>query len=154
MLPGYVFHVTPVNATDLAADALDQPSLEALLTEAGLEAGEETRFTTRSKRLTEVVTRVLRFGSPQGAAVYLGWVKAHGADLLGSQVQGRKLRHTRRGRIPARTERLLYEGTFQYFVAWSRSSYAVTLRIGGPAAGWRSGLPFAKELDALIGKQG
>ena len=51
----------------LASEALDASALAAVLTEAGFEGGVDRRFTARARRLTEVVGRVLRFGSAEGA---------------------------------------------------------------------------------------
>ena len=86
-LPGYVVHASGLDATTLAADALDPASLDVVLTGAGFETGIERRFTARWKPVTEVVARALRFASADGATAYLTWLRTHGADVLGSQAR-------------------------------------------------------------------
>ncbi len=152
-LPGYVFNATRLDTATLSTDALDPASLESLLTGAGFETGTERRFTARDKRLTEVVARVLLFRSADGAVAYLAWLRTHGADLLGS--------HTREADPPSFPGAIAFshgpsgcctKDTFQYFAAWTRGPYALTLRVGGPDAGRRSAVPLAEELDARASK--
>ena len=80
---GYVTRLTSIDTAGLASEALDASALAAVLTEAGFEGGVERRFTARARPLTEVVGRVLRFGSAEGAAAYIAWFASHGPDLLG-----------------------------------------------------------------------
>jgi hypothetical protein len=152
-LPGYVIHVMQLDPATLSTDALDPPSLEAVLTGAGFEAGTEKRFTARGKRVTEVVARVVRFKSAEGARMYLEWLGAHGADLLGSR--------TRTTDPPDLPTAIAFshglsgcctKDTFQYFAAWARGPYVLTLRVGGPGAGLRSAAPLAEALDAQAWK--
>src|SRR5947199_354823 len=63
MLQGYVVHPTRLDAATISVDALDPSALAAVLSDAGFQAGAERRFTARGKGVTEVVTRVLLFGS-------------------------------------------------------------------------------------------
>jgi hypothetical protein len=151
ILPGYVIHVTQLTSAALSTDSLDPSSLDVLLSQAGLQAGTQTRFTARGKRLTEVVARVLRFGSAAGADAYLVWLRAHAVDLLGSRTRGATppgfpgaiaIRHGPSG--------CCTKDTFQYFAAWTRGGYAFTLLIGGPAAGPRTATPLAHKLDASL----
>jgi hypothetical protein len=151
-LPGYVVHRRDLDAAALARDALEPAALASLLGEVGFDGGSEARFTARREPLTEVVARVLRFEDAAGAAAYLGWFAAHGADLLGSET------------VTARTPRAVPDGvafahgicdgctkdTFQYVVAWTRGAYAITLRVGGPAAGPRAAEPLAASLDERV----
>jgi hypothetical protein len=150
-LPGYVVHVSTLDAGDVSADALDPPSLETLLAEARFEVGRESRFTSPARPLTMVVTRVLRFGSPEGAQGYIAWLRNHGRDLLGSQ--------TRSAQAPRLPEAIAFshdpcisctKDTFWYFAAWTRGAFAVTLRAGGPHAGLSTAAPLAEELDARV----
>jgi hypothetical protein len=151
-LPGYVVHRTELDASTLARDALAPDELAALLDEAGLAAGAEVRFTARRRPLIEVVARVLRFEDEGGAAAYLDWFAGHAPDLLGSETE------------PARAPRAVPDGvafahgvcdgctkdTFQYVVAWTRGPYAITLRVGGPAAGPRAADRLAARLDDRV----
>jgi hypothetical protein len=146
VLPGYVVHDTSLDATALSTDALHPASLSAVLS--------ERRFTARGKALSEVVSRVLRFGSSRGARSYLDWIRGHGDDLLGSR--------TKSAEGPGVPGAIAFfhgvsgcctKDTFQYFAAWSRGTYAVTLRIGGPHAGVRSAAPLARALDARLRKE-
>lgn len=153
-LPGYVLHVAQLDPAALSTDALDPASLEAVLTDAGFEAGTEKRFTAREKRVTEVVARVVRFRSAEGADAYLAWLGTHGADLLGSR--------TRTAEPPNLPSAIAFshglsgcctKDTFQYFAAWTRGPYVITLRVGGPGAGLRSAAPLAEALDAQVWKE-
>jgi hypothetical protein len=154
MLPGYVVHDTSLDAAALSTDALDPASLLAVLSAAGFDVGIERRFTARGKALTEVVARMLHFRSPQGATSYLDWIESHGDDLLGSR--------TKPAEGPGVPGAIAFfhgvsgcctKDTFQYLAAWSRGTYAVTLRIGGPHAGVRSAMPLARALDARLRKE-
>jgi hypothetical protein len=155
-LPGYVVHRTGLDAAILARDALAPAELEALLREAGFEDGIEGRFTARRRRLTEVVARVLRFGDAGGASAYLAWFATHGEDLLGSQTQPAEAPGSLDGGVAF--SHGVCDGctkdTFQYVVAWTRGSYAITLRVGGPAAGPRTAEPLAAVLDEQVAAGG
>jgi hypothetical protein len=153
-LPGYVVHDTSLDATAVSADALDPPSLLAVLTGAAFRSGAERRFTAREKPLTEVVTRVILFGSPEGARTYLAWIGSHGADLLGSRTEA--------ARGPGFPGSVAFshgvsgcctKDTFQYFAAWIRGAYALTLRVGGPRAGPRTAMPLALAFDDRVRKE-
>jgi hypothetical protein len=154
VLPGYVVHDTSLDAATLSTDALDPASLSAVLSDAGFDLGIERRFTARGKALTEVVARVLHFRSPRGARSYLAWIRGHGDDLLGSR--------TKSADGPGVPGAVAFfhgvsgcctKDTFQYFAAWSRGTYALTLRIGGPHAGVRSAIPLARALEARLRKE-
>lgn len=154
-LPGYVVRASGLDAATLDADALDPASLDAVLTGAGFETGIERRFTARWKPVTEVVARALRFASADGATAYLTWLRAHGADVLGSQA--------RASDPPSLTDALAFthapctscaKDTFQYFAAWTHGRYALTLLVGGPRAGRSTATPLAEELDARVSDGG
>jgi hypothetical protein len=154
-LPGYVVHVSALNAAGVSADALDPPSLDAVLAEAQFEVGRESRFTSPAKPLTIVVARVLKFGSSAGALGYLDWLRTHAPDLLGSKTQ---VTHP-----PELPEAIAFshdpclsctKDTFWYFTAWTRGPYAITLRTGGPHAGLSTAAPLAEELDARVRAEG
>jgi hypothetical protein len=154
-LPGYVVHASGLDAATLAADALDPASLDVVLTGAGFETGIERRFTARWKPVTEVVARALRFTSAEGATAYLTWLRAHGADVLGSQAQASD--------PPSLTDAIAFthapcascaKDTVQYFAAWTHGRYALTLLVGGPRAGRSTATPLAEELDAGVSDGG
>ena len=154
-LPGYVVRVSTLDAVELSADALDPSALEALLVGDGFEVGKEVRFTAPAKPLTTVVARVLRFESPTGAAGYVDWLRTHGRDLLGSKTQVAD--------PPGPPDAIAFshdpclscsKDTFWYFAAWTRGSYAVTLRLGGPRADSLAATPLADELDARVRDDG
>jgi hypothetical protein len=153
-LPGYVVHETPLDAAAVSTDALAPEDLLGLLDDAGFRVGLERRFTARAKPLTEVVARVLRFGSAEGARSYLGWIRDHGVDLLGSRTEP----STSPGVAGAVSFAHGVSGcctkdTFQYLSAWTRGPFAVTLRIGGPHAGARTARPLAAALDRDVRKE-
>jgi hypothetical protein len=152
---GYVTRLTSIDTAGLASEALDATALAGVLDGAGFEGGVERRFTARARPLTEVVGRVLRFGSAEGAAAYIAWFGSHGPDLLGSQAQPTDppdlpgavaFRHGVSG--------CCTKDTFQYIAAWTRGPYAITLLVSGPDAGRRSASPIAQELDARVRKDG
>jgi hypothetical protein len=154
-LPGYVVHASGLDAATLAADALDPASLDVVLTGAGFETGSERRFTARWKPVTEVVARSLRFASAEGATAYLTWLRAHGADVLGSQAQPSD--------PPSLTDAIAFthapctscaKDTIQYFAAWTHGRFALTLLVGGPRAGRSTATPLAEELDARVSDGG
>jgi hypothetical protein len=154
-LPGYVVRVSTLDAAGLSLDALDPSALEALLVASRFEVGKEVRFTAPAKPLTAVVARVLRFESSAGAAGYLDWLRTHGQDLLGSQTQAAD--------SPGPPDAIAFshdpclscsKDTFWYFAAWTRGSYAVTLRLGGPRADSSTASPLAEELDARVRDDG
>ena len=154
-LPGYIVHASGLDAATLAADALDPASLDGVLTGAGFETGIERRFTARWRPVTEVVARALRFASADGATAYLTWLRAHGADVLGSQA--------RASDPPSLTDAIAFthapctsctKDTFQYFAAWTHGRYALTLLVGGPRAGRSTATPLAEELDARVSDGG
>jgi hypothetical protein len=154
LLPGYVVHDTSLDAASLSTDALDPASLSTVLAAAGFELGIERRFTARGKSLTEVVSRVLRFGSSEGARSYVAWIRGHGADLLGSR--------TKAADGPGISGAVAFfhgvsgcctKDTFQYFAAWSRGPFVATLRVGGPHAGVRAATPLARALAARLRKE-
>ena len=153
-LPGYVVHETSLDATTVAGDALDPAALSQLLADGGFEIGLERRFTARAKPLTEVVARVLRFGSAEGARSYLGWIRDHGVDLFGSRTKPSSV-----SSVPGAVSfshgvsGCCTKDTFQYFSAWTRGAYAVTLRIGGPHADARTARPLALALDRDVRKE-
>ncbi len=152
---GYVTRLTPIDAAGLAGEALNAPALASVLAGAGFEGGVERRFTARARALTEVVARVLKFGTPEGATAYVAWFASHGTDLLGSRAQPADppdvpgavaFRHGVSG--------CCTKDTFQYIAAWTRGPYAMTLLVGGPDAGHGSASPLAAELDARVRKDG
>jgi hypothetical protein len=67
----------------LAGDALEPDNLADLLDEAGFETGNEREFSGKTTTFDHVVARSLRFGTVEGADVYLDWLREHGDDILG-----------------------------------------------------------------------
>jgi hypothetical protein len=148
-LKGYVFHRAPVDASVLAADALDPAALQTLLQTEGFRWGDQQRFTARGKALTEVIARELGFDSQDGAGAYLAWLSAHGKDLLGSR--------TKPGIPPAISGAVAFthapsgcctKDSFQYFVAWRRGAEVLTLLLSGPHARASVAVPLIEALDA------
>ena len=148
---GYVEHAIGLDATAVSLDALEPPSLLALLERASFVNGNDQRFTARGKALTEVDARVLRFGSADGAAMYVGWLRAHGTDLLGSLTQG--------AHAPELPGSVAFshdpcgsctKDTFQYFVAWTRGPFVLSVLVGGPNAGPTSAASVTSSLDDTV----
>ena len=152
---GYVTRLTPIDVTSLAAEALDAPALASVLTGAGFEGGVERRFTARARPLTEVDAASCGSAPPKAPPRTSLGSRRTARDLLGSRTQPTDppsvpgavaFRHGVSG--------CCTKDTFQYVAAWTRGPYAMTLRVGGPAAGRRSASPLAEELDARVRKDG
>jgi hypothetical protein len=75
--------VRTLDASDLAADALDPAELERVLDEGGFTAGREREFTGKTDTFDHVVARTLVFDDAAGADAYLDWLGRHGEDFLG-----------------------------------------------------------------------
>ena len=73
-----------LDAEAVAADALEPADLADLLDDAGFETGSEREFSGKTTTFDHVVARSLRFGSTNGADAYLGWLRDHGSDILGT----------------------------------------------------------------------
>lgn len=72
----------PIDGSILVEEASDS-GLATVLDDAGFEAGREWSWTDRQGDVWRTVVRVLRFGSPDGAATYLNWIDGNVGALIG-----------------------------------------------------------------------
>jgi hypothetical protein len=140
-----------IDAKTLAGDALDPEELTHLLDDAGFLAGRERTFSGPGERFSLAVTRVLMFSSIDGAASYLGWLRDHPEDLLGSAEALDPLDlpgdpflmiHTPGGCCPKEVP--------IYLSAWQRGSTVVFLRASGRQADPGAVQELAAELDRVV----
>ncbi|HET9672627.1 MAG TPA: hypothetical protein VFQ40_07240, partial [Actinomycetota bacterium] len=82
--PGMRTGTSAVSIERLARDAADRATLASLLEEAGYRAGSERSYAGPGERFSLAVTRVLSFDDPEGAESYLGWLRDHPSDVLGT----------------------------------------------------------------------
>jgi hypothetical protein len=75
-----------LDADALAADAFEPGELASLLEDAGYLMGREREFSGKSPTFDHVVARTLLFEDPDGAGVYLAWMRAHADEVLGKAV--------------------------------------------------------------------
>lgn len=150
-LPGMESEVAAVDANVLASDALDPGRLDRLLDDAGYLSGRERTFSGPGERFSLAVTRVLVFSSSDGAASYVGWLRAHPNDLLGTAVKLEPLElpgdpfllvHTPGGCCP--------KDVPIYVSAWRRGSIVLFLRASGRQADQGSVQELAAELDLMV----
>jgi hypothetical protein len=150
-LPGMESELAAVDANMLASDALDPGQLGGLLDDAGFLSGRERTFSGPGERFSLVVTRVLVFASSAGAASYVGWLRGHPEDLLGTaqtleplELPGDPflLGHRPGGCCP--------KDVPVYVSAWRRGSTVLFLRASGRRADPVSVQDLAADLDMLV----
>ncbi|HUF58345.1 MAG TPA: hypothetical protein VMR89_02520 [Actinomycetota bacterium] len=154
-LPGMQSEVKAVDANALADDALDPGRLGRLLDEARFLSGRERTFTGPGERFSLAVTRVLVFESSDGAASYVGWLRDHPVDLLGTaraleplELPGAPflLVHTPGGCCP--------KDVPIYVSAWRRGRTVLFLRASGRRADPASVHELAADLDLMVKADG
>jgi hypothetical protein len=150
-LPGMESEVASVDTTVLARDALHPTALDRLLHDAGFLSGRERTFSGPGERFSLAVTRVLVFESSDGAASYVGWLRDHPEDLLGTAQTLEPLElpgdpfllvHTPGGCCP--------KAVPIYVSAWQRGSTVLFLRASGRRADPGSVQELAAELDMMV----
>jgi hypothetical protein len=140
-----------IDASTLARDALDPEELARLLDDAGFLAGRERTFSGPGERFSLAVTRVLVFSSTDGAASYLGWLRDHPRDFLGSaeaidplDLPGEPflMVHTPGGCCP--------KAVPIYLSAWQRGTTVVFLRVSGRQTDPGAVQELAADLDEVV----
>lgn len=150
-LPGMASEVASVDTKVLARDALQPTQLDRLLLDAGFLSGRERTFSGPGERFSLAVTRVLVFDSSGGAASYVGWLRDHPEDLLGTARTLEPLElpgdpflvvHTPGGCCP--------KAVPIYVSAWQRGSTVLFLRASGRRADPSAVQELAAELDMMV----
>jgi len=152
LLPGSSARSDPLDLETLSEDALDPAALAELLDEASFEAGSQRSFSVRGGPVRQVVARVVRFGSPEGAADYLGWLRSHATDVLGEGAR-------REEPLELSTSSVVFfhepggccpNTLFWWLAAWARGDHVLTLQVGGAEADRQPVDELATGLDAVV----
>ena len=135
----------------LAQDALAPRRLAEVLERAGYVRGAEREFFGHGETFDRVVARGLRFRSAEGAELYLGWVRSHGKDLLGSAEPRRPLGLGSSGVVLV----LVPCGTCKkelptYLAAWRRGDVVLSLLASGRGVNRARFAALAGKLDGRI----
>lgn len=147
-LPDMDIEVKVLGARSVARDALDPPTLERLLDDAGYVSGRQQLFSGPGERFSLAIARVLVFGSPAGAERYIEWLRTHPDDLLGTAEMLDPLDlpgspflmvHRPSGCCPKEVP--------IYLSAWRRGSTVLFLRASGRSADVAAVQDLAVELD-------
>ncbi len=151
VLPGLASRTRSLDAEAIAADALDPEPLLRLLKEADYVIGSEREFSGRTGALYRVVTRVLLFEEPEGAAAYLDWLASHASDIVGQAQRHRPLAlpgsplffsHIRTG--------CCVKETPTFLTAWQREATVFWLLASGPGANRETVTSLAGDLASVV----
>jgi hypothetical protein len=151
-LPGMRSELTPVTAERLARDALEPGMLASLLEDAGYRSGAERTYVGPGERFSLAITRILAFEDEEGAESYLGWLRSHPSDLLGSAERLPPLDlpgsfvavHLPGGCCP--------KAVPIYLSAWRRGPTVLSVRASGRQADPDAVADLAAALDSLAGR--
>lgn len=150
-IPGSETHTWTLDAERATAETLDPDSLSALLDRAGYVTGTERTFWSRGDPLDRVATRVLEFGSEEGAGAHLGWLGSHSADPIGDSEGTAPLdapgspqvfMHTPSGCCP--------KDTTKYLAAWRHERYVLIVIASGGMADRETLLDLVSRLDDIV----
>lgn len=83
-VPGLDHQDRGLSSATLVREALGEGDISSLLTRWKLQDGAERTFRGTTRDLTSVVSRTLDFGSAQGAAGFVHYVRAHPDSYLGN----------------------------------------------------------------------
>jgi hypothetical protein len=146
-LPDLHSRARPLRPAALVAETVDHGGLQRVLERGGYVAGSEREFFGRNAVFNHVTERVLRFDNRTGASAYLGWLRAHAAELLG---EPRSVSAAGIG-----TDGFLYRprgcgchsDTPTYLVAWRRGHLVLTVLASGNGASPKTTGMLARSLD-------
>lgn len=153
LLPGSSVHTDRLDLETLAEDALDPAALAELLEGARFESASQRSFSVRAGPVRQVVARVVRFDSPEGAADYLGWLRSHASDVLGEGAR-------REEPLELSTSSAVFfhepggccpnKALFWWLAAWARGDHVLTLQVGGAVPDRKPVDELANGLDAAV----
>lgn len=151
--PGDVGGLAPaatsvVTAEDVAAEAVDTEVLSVVLDIAGFQAGVRRSYAGNGRSIRRVEVRILNFGSADGASIYLAWLRANVADLIGEVRSSEK---TLFGDVPLHVH--LPDGCCPRepavaLAAWSQGPQVVHVLVAGAAADGRRAVRLVREVRA------
>ena len=137
---------TPVTAEDLAREAVDAETLSGILDVAGFQAGVRRSYAGNGRAIRRVEVGVLSFESSDGASIYLAWLRANVADLIGEVRGADKILfgdsplfvHLPDGCCPREPAVAL--------AAWSQGPQVVRVLVAGAAADGRKAVRLVREV--------
>jgi hypothetical protein len=150
-LTGMQSTVMDINATDVAAQTIQPDDLEALLGDVGLAAGVQRTFAGGTGAFSRVVARNLEFETDDGAALYLGWLREHVSEMLGSietvsfpalPAGALSVRHLPDGCCPKEVP--------VYLVAWQRGPLVLSVEASGQRARAQPIVPIVLAFDREV----
>ncbi|MGZ4132720.1 MAG: hypothetical protein ACXVWF_06715, partial [Actinomycetota bacterium] len=132
-LPGMHHSDATLDAVGAAADAMQPQDLQTLLEGSGFLGARERTWAGMRGPFARVVVRAWVFGSPDGAANFLTWLRDQPAELIGTAqpVAGTSLP----GSIELAMHRpsgCCHEETPIYLASWQRGAVVWTIRASGP----------------------
>lgn len=149
-LPGQAGPLLAMDVETVAADAPDPAELMTVLEGAGFAAGRQ-RTWTDPERARRAVVRVLGFGTPEGAASYLAWLRGHADDVIGTS------RETTALELPSPSFLAVHEPsgccpkeTRTYLAAWREGTRVISIQVGGRHPRRRDAQELAAALDAAV----
>jgi hypothetical protein len=137
---------TLVTAEDVATEAVDADALSGILDIAGFQAGVRRSYAGGGRAIRRVEVRVLDFESSDGASMYLAWLRANVADLIGDV---RDTERTLFGDVPLYIH--LPDGCCPRepavaLAAWSQGPQVVRVLVSGAAADARKAVRLVREV--------
>ena len=118
----------------IAADAVEEAELTAILEEAGVESAVE-RWFTAGPAIRRLQVRIVRFEDAGGAEAYVRWVESHAEDVIGDA------RPIPDAETTAPTSLFLHEAdpccpkeTNVTLAAWRDGAEVVRVLVAGPGA--------------------
>ena len=150
-LPGAAGDAVRLDTAVIAGDAVDPEQLKGVLEDAGFEGGTQRAFSqTEGMRRQRSVARVLGFVDAQGAETYLGWLRDHVDEVIGTaELQDPPdlpgvafLAHSDPDCCP--------KASPVYLVAWRHGSTVLTLEVGGDGIDETTVADLAATLDGSV----
>jgi hypothetical protein len=150
-LPGNPADPIDLDAATIASDAVDVSALETLLDQAGFVQGTQRQFSRMHGGRRRILARVLAFETREGAALYVAWLRDHGADVIGDAAPNDELRVPRHGIVLVHEPNPCCHNETRYFLAmWHEGSTVVTVEIAGEGARASDVPDLLSQLDAAV----
>lgn len=150
-LPGEAGGAVRLDASAVAADAIEIAFLEALLDEAGFVGGSERAFGQLEGGRQRALARVLVFDRADGARRYLDWLEEHVDEVIGT-ARSLEPPDMRGARFLAVHEpsACCPKSTRVYLAAWDDGATVMTLEVGGDGVRPKDVGELAAMLDGAI----
>ena len=150
-LPGNSADPTDLDASSIASDAVDVAALEALLDQAGFVGGTQRQFSRVRNGRRRILARVLTFETPEGASMYVAWLRDHGDEVIGKAAPSADLSVPRHGVVLVHEPNPCCHNETRMFLAmWHEGSTVVTIQIAGEGARETDVPELLSQLDAVV----